>query len=308
MDLLADIGGTNARIAFREPGAVPDRVYLRRTADYPSLETLLLDVMREAGAAPRRAALAVAGPVTGDVVSLTNLPWTFSALALRRDLNVVEMLIENDVAAMAWAIPGATGAELDALTPELSGVHGPKLIVAPGTGLGMAALVPTRRGRWVAVASEGGHAYAGPSPAIDRATRAAIWADDAMHTWEGLVSGVGLPRLFRQLGGAADTPPEQITARATAGDARALATMDAFARLLGAFAGDAAMILGARGGCYLAGGLIGSMGALFKPAPFVEGFRAKERFTGYVSTIPLYVVKLGFPALAGLGALLDALD
>src|SRR5262245_38793930 len=103
-DLVADIGGTNARVAFRNDGDLSE-AYLRRTADFPSLTALLRDVISEADAKPLRAALAVAGPITGDVVKLTNLPWEFSAEALRRELNLKTLLVENDVAAIAWSVP-----------------------------------------------------------------------------------------------------------------------------------------------------------------------------------------------------------
>ena len=305
MDLLADIGGTNARIAFRADNRLLEPVHLRRTADFPSLGALLKHVIADAGAKPTRAALAVAGPVVGDHIRLTNLPWSFSAPGLAGELGVERLAVENDVAAMAWAVAEARAEDVVTLTPGVAPGAGSKIVVAPGTGLGMAALAPAGKGRWIAVPSEGGHAYAAPSPALTPEQRRAIWTEGRVHSWEDLVSGIGLPRLYQCLGGGPGVPSETISARAAAGEAAARATLDAFSSLLGAFAGDAAMIAGARAGCYIAGGLLPSLGAQFRTDLFLTGFRAKERFTDYVSTIPVFMLKHPHAALLGLAYFLD---
>lgn len=304
LDLLADIGGTNARVVFRDEAASP--VHLRRTADFPGLEALLADVVAEAGARPRRIALAVAGPVTGDDISLTNLPWRFSARALAAHFGA-SVVIENDVAAAAWALAALDSRQLLPLTETAAQPEGAKVVVAPGTGLGVAALVPDRRGGWCAVASEGSHAGFASPHCLAADDRAALKACDA--SWEDLVSGIGLPRLYRALGGnAAVDTPEAVTERATDREALAVRTLDMFSLLLGAFAGDAALMFAGRGGCYLAGGLLASLGDLFKPDLFLKGFHDKDRFRDYISAIPVYRVVHPQPALVGLGVMLDRIE
>ncbi len=303
MDLLADIGGTNARVAFRDASGALSHIHLRRTADFPALAALLADVAREAGAAPRRVALAVAGPVTGDEVALTNLPWRFSAQALAADLGAQEIVVENDVAAIAWALTALETSHIAALTGVKPGA-GAKVVVAPGTGLGIGALVPDRRGGWCAAASEGSHAGLALPACLAGRDRSALASCNV--SWEDVVSGMGLPRLYRALGGdAAIDTPEAVTARATDKDALAARTLDVFSLLLGAFAGDAVLMFAGRGGCYLAGGLLPSLGALFAPAMFLKGFGDKGRFSAYMAEVPVFRITHPQPALLGLSVLLD---
>jgi glucokinase len=304
MDLLADIGGTNARVTFRSATGAALPVFTRNTGKFPDLSALLQDVIAEVGMAPQRAAIAVAGPVTGEIVTLTNLPWTFSAPQLAVDLSVNRLIVENDVAAMAWALSTLTQHDVVPLTP------GPvttatKVLVAPGTGLGVAALAARGDRGWTVVASEGGHARFAPPPALAEAN--GLMTQSEGWSWEDLVSGSGLPRLYRVLDGP-DRPatPEAVTSLAFGGNPAAVRCMDIFCQLLGAFAGDMALVFGAKGGCYLAGGLIGSIGPLFKPDLFLAGFREKDRFGVYMADIPAVVVTHPHPALAGLAARLDA--
>jgi glucokinase len=305
MDLLADIGGTNARIAFRTGAAIAMPPYLRRTADFPSLAALLRDVLAEVGAEIKQAALAVAGPVSGDHIRLTNLPWQFSTADLAQSLAVDRLVVENDVAAMAWALPALGSEHIEPLTPHINTNSGPKVIVAPGTGLGMAALAPDRRGGWIAVAGEGGHAGVALPPGLSTDV-AALHGREGGWSWEDLLSGVGLPRLYKALGGqpSVDTP-EGVTTRAAAKETLALRAMDLFSHLLGAFAGDVALMFAARGGCYIGGGLLPSIGPLFKPALFLESFCDKDRFSDYMKSISVHLLTHPYPALVGLGVLLD---
>jgi glucokinase len=299
-DLLADIGGTNARIAFRGSQGLGD-VHLRRTADFSSLKVLIADVIAAEKTTPLRAALAVAGPVTGDTVKLTNLPWEFSAGALKRELSLDALLVENDVAAIAWS--ALTTKKLSLLRAGTA-AHAPRLVIAPGTGLGMAALVPIDERRWTVVASEGGHAYAGPSPALDRADAQKLWRDDARLSWEELLSGDGLLMLYRRDASRAATPAE-VTALAQSGDRDALAAVELYARLLGACTGDMALIYGARGGCYVAGGVVPALGPLFRADAFTAGFLGKAKFESYLAPVPVYLMTDPYAALAGLTVLLD---
>jgi glucokinase len=308
-DLLADIGGTNARVAFRAGIEPIGRVYTRRSADFVTLSALLQDVITEHGTAPMRGALAVAGPVMGDHIRLTNLPWAFSASELAVQLGLSVLHLENDVAAIAWSLPGVVESDCLALTPEIQSPEGAKLVIAPGTGLGIAGLIPGHRpGRWIAVPGEGGHAFAALSPVLLPEERAALSRSPRSYSWEDLISGIGLPHLYGLMEGAAGATAEDINARAARGESHALRTLALFARLLGACAGDMALILGASGGCYIGGGLVAALGALFDPALFIAGFRAKDRFTDYVTRIPIYLLKNQYTALAGLAARLDQQD
>ncbi len=300
IDLIADIGGTNARVAFRASGAPWTKVHLRQAGDFPSLEALLDNVIAEAGTAPTRAAIAVPGPVSGDAIQLTNLPWRIERSALGRKIGVSSIAIVNDLEAVALSLPHLTGD--DAVTWRAGQeTRAARVIVAPGTGLGVSASVPYGE-TWTAVPSEGGHVQAGMPRSTPERMRT-LW--HARPSWEDLLSGSGLLRIHRALGAEAATPAE-VTARAERGDAQALEAIGFFSELFGACAGDMAIIFGAKGGCYIAGGVVPALGKLFDVSRFVAGFSDKGAYGDYVNAIPLRLISHPYPALVGLAALVDA--
>lgn len=301
-DLVADIGGTNARVAFRTGGRL-SAPHLRLTADFSSVKDLLADVIREAHVKPHRAALALAGPITGDHIKFTNLPWSFSGQALARDLGVEQLFLENDVAAVAWSLPQMQAADLSILRNGAP-ARAPKIVIAPGTGVGMSALAPIGEDHWTVVNSEGGHAYAASEVIGPLAPK--IWHEGAPLTWEQLLSGDGLLMTYRQTARTINAKaPADVTALAKSGDGDALNALEIYAKLLGACAGDMAMIFGARGGCYIAGGIVPAFGELFPIHAFESGFLSKGNFRSYVDPIPVLVITDPYPALQGLGYLLD---
>lgn len=303
IDLLADIGGTNARIAFRKDCVPWPQVFLRRTADFASLEALLADVIAEAGATPTRALIAVPGPVTGEAVKLTNLPWAFARAELADVLSVPRLTVLNDLEAVAWSLPYLASGDIVTWRSAAAG-SGARVVVAPGTGLGVSALAP-HGATWTVVASEGGHALA-VMPRGTPSPLRALWR--AAPSWEDLLSGGGLLRIYQAVAGrktAAATPAE-VTALAQANDTAALDAVGFFSELLGACAGDMAMIFGAKGGCYIAGGVVPALGPLFDVARFIAGFSDKGSYGSYVDTIPLALIAHPYPALVGLAALMDA--
>lgn len=304
IDLLADIGGTNARVAFREDGEPRPHVFLRRAADFTSLDALLADVIAQAKTRPTRALVAVPGPVAGEAIKLTNLPWEFERGALARHLGVPSLGIANDLEAVAWSLPHLASGDIvtwRAAAPSA----GARVVVAPGTGLGVSALVP-HGGTWAAVPSEGGHALAVmPRAAPPRAQT--LWRAGP-PSWEDLLSGNGLLRIYQALAATRKiaASPADVTARAENGDPEALEAIGFFSELLGGCAGDMAMIFGAKGGCYIAGGVVPALGKLFDAARFIAGFSDKGSYRPYVDTIPINLISHPYPALVGLAALMDA--
>ncbi|MCC6914805.1 MAG: glucokinase [Rhodospirillaceae bacterium] len=303
VDLLADIGGTNARIAFRKDREPWRHVFLRRAADFDSLETLLTDVIAEAGETPTRALIAVPGPVNGETVKLTNLPWKFERGALARHIAVPSLAIANDLEAVAWSLPHL--ARGDIVTWRAGHpTGGARTVVAPGTGLGVSALTP-HGNTWTAVPSEGGHALA-VMPRAAPPRLQILWRTNPC--WEDLLSGGGLHRIYQALAGATKgaASPAEVTGLAEAGDATALEAIGFFSELLGGCAGDMAMIFGAGGGCYIAGGVVPALGKRFDVARFMAGFSDKGPYGPYVDAIPLHLISHPYPALVGLAALFDA--
>jgi glucokinase len=183
-------------------------------------------------------------------------------------------------------------------------------VIGPGTGLGVAGVVETRHG-WVALPGEGGHATLSAGDDFEAAVLAWVRREHAHVSAERLLSGIGLPVLYRAVAavtGQADEglPAEQVVDRGVAGtDATASKTLDTFCDFLGAFSGNVALILGARGGVYIGGGIVPRLGERFFASRFRERFEAKGRFEAYLSPIPTALITDTLAALSGAALAVD---
>lgn len=308
--LIGDIGGTNARFAvMRRPGEITD-IRVLRCADYPSISDAIAAYLTGLHGDIRLGVIAIANPVDGDEIRMTNHHWAFSVKCLAASLGFRHLIVVNDWQALAMAIPGLRPGERvrlgDAGSPR-PGVIG---LIGPGTGLGVSYLVPVRNG-WQAQATEGGHVSLAPT---DRRQSAVL---DTLHehyphiSAERLLSGLGLPLLHRtlcQLDGIVAQPLDAaglVRAAVDGDDPQARETFALFSHWLGSVAGNLALTLGCQGGVYLGGGVIGRLGKLFDVERFRYGFEAKGRFADYLRQIPTFLVTAEFPALSGAAALLD---
>lgn len=300
--LLADVGGTNARFALQAPHGKPDSVRKVRTDDFKSLEEAIRDYLTRAGVRPERAAIAVASPVTDDKIEMTNHPWSFSVAALRDALGVTELRVVNDFEAVAMSLPRLDVAELHQVGGGAATPDAPLAVIGPGTGLGVAALVQG----W-AVPTEGGHVTMPACDEREAEMLARIRARLGHVSAERVLSGMGLQNLYRALGPDMEPlEPDEISARALDGsDARAAAALEMFCAMLGTVAGNLALTLGARGGVYIAGGIVRRFAEFFARSAFRERFEDKGRFREYLAPIPVWIIGTENPALIGLAALLD---
>jgi glucokinase len=310
--LLGDIGATNARFALADAAGGIERLRVLACADHPSLAAAIAAYLAEAGLAapPQQAALAVAAPVSGDTVRLTNHPWSFGIDGLQRQLALTRLVIVNDFVANALAVPRLRPQDRLAVGGGAAAGDAPIGVLGPGTGLGVSALVPTPTG-FIALASEGGHATMAPADAQESAVLDCLRRRFAHVSAERVLSGQGLVNLYAALAELAGVPaqpftPAEITDRAI-GESEPLvrATLDLFCAMLGTVAGDLALTLGARGGIYIAGGIVPLLGERFAESGFRRRFEAKGRFHAYLAAIPTYVVTHPVPALLGLATLLD---
>jgi glucokinase len=173
--LLADIGGSNSRFALANSAARPERILVIDNDTVVDLEGAVARYLEETGARPRAATLAVAGPIDGEDIALTNRAWRFRRSDFSRRFGFSHLRVVNDFEAIAWALPSLGAAEtrpLGSPSAAKGKASGVKLVLGPGTGLGVAALLPAD-GRWHVVASEGGHAAFGASAGRGRGVRAA---------------------------------------------------------------------------------------------------------------------------------------
>lgn len=309
--LIADIGGTNARFALlRHAGDQPKTPRRLLCADYAGV----VDAARAyLGAAGRPdlggAVIAVAGPVTGDDFTLTNNGWRIDTREIRSALGIADLHVVNDFAAQAMAIPTLGDGDVRQLGPGIPKAGEPAAAIGPGTGLGVASLV--RCGdEWRAIQGEGGHVTFSPVTDREMAVSAAVRERFGHCSAERLFSGPGLTVLYETLGSIDGTPadtsrqPAEIVARALrGGDARASEAIDLFVAGLATTAGNLALTLGAAGGVYLCGGVLPRLGAALDARAFRDRFEWKGRFSGYLASIPTFLVTTEEPALRGLAVL-----
>ncbi|MEX0960917.1 MAG: glucokinase [Burkholderiales bacterium] len=309
--LLADIGGTSARFALSRDGRV-DQQQTQRCSESPGLLEAARSYLDLVGASPTQAAFAVAAPVLGGQVKMTNSAWTFSIEATREALGLERLLVVNDFTALAHAIPMLGQHELRQVGEGSAARGAPVGVIGPGTGLGVSGLIPVGD-RWAVLQGEGGHCSFAPRSNREDALLRVLRARFGHVSFERLASGPGLSNIYQalcELDGAApvELPPEAVTAAAQDGsDQRAEETLDLFCAALGTAAADLALAIGARAGVYIGGGIVPRLGERFAKSPFRERFEDHGRFSAYLAGIPTFVIIAEHPpALRGLAALLDS--
>lgn len=308
--LVADIGGTNARFGLvQTPGGPVSAVERLAVSAYPgpaeAVRSYLAGASGDSGVGlrPRHAAIAVATAVVGDRVAFTNSAWSFSIAALRDALGVDSLTVLNDFEALALSLPRLQPHQVRAESP-LPPPRGTLAVIGPGTGLGVGAVVQTAAG-WSALPGEGGHATLAAADDFDAALLAFVRREHQHVSAERLLSGLGLPLLHRAVAAVAGHRHEplevhELVSRGTGGsDPACAATLDAFCALLGGFAGNVALTVGARGGVFIGGGIVPRLGEGFFASRFRERFEAKGRFRAYLSAIPTAVIVDTLAALGG---------
>jgi glucokinase len=309
--LTADLGATNARFALIGPGGIMEPRILS-CSDHETLGQAARSYLAEVGPAERpvTAAFAVASPVFGDFVKMTNNPWSFSIAALKTELQLSRLEVINDFTAQALAIPLLGPGDRRQIGRGEPRAAAPIGVLGPGTGLGMASLVPGRAG-WMPLPGEGGHATMPPAEPRESRVLDLLREDYGHVSAERVLSGMGLSNLHRALSRLSGRESErldaaEVTARAETGnDSVSKETVAMFCAMLGTVAGNLALTLGAFGGIYIAGGIVPRLGDRFDASEFRDRFEAKGRFRDYLARIPTYVITHPFPAFLGLQAVLE---
>ncbi|MEQ8495307.1 MAG: glucokinase [Gammaproteobacteria bacterium] len=299
--LIGDIGGTNTRLALADAAGCGDTARYDNAA-VGTLEACLDDYLRRGGllAADLDLLLAVAAPVSGDCVRLTNLDWLLDGAVLGARFGFRAVRFVNDFVALAWAVPALAAADSVAIGGGAARPDAPVLVLGPGTGFGASLWLP----HGGALASEAGHALISAVSDEELALLERVCAQlGAPPSIEQLVSGPGLERLYRVLGG----PPADaatVYAAALAGDDDiALAALGHFHAFAGIAARNLALATGARGGVYLAGGILPRAPAALRRSRFRERFETPAPLPGYLEAIPTRLVVHPEPALLGLARL-----
>lgn len=318
--LAGDVGGTNTRLAIYPAGELTEpllqRVY--PSAEFPGLEPIVLRFMAEAkDALPhvevRRGGFGMAGPADGAVVKFTNLPWVVRTDDLAKACALDRVVFVNDFVAICHAVPHLHADQLFQLGGGVPDANAPKAVLGAGTGLGVGFLVRSGAG-YRAVASEGGHVGFAPRDARQLRLAGFLQTERDGSYVENLLSGRGLENLYtflRDVEGVAETPATRaamdrndpaavISARGLAGaDPLCQQALQLFCAIYGAVAGTLALLVMARGGVYVAGGIAGHIRPLLAGPVFREAFEQHVRYTEFLRAVPRFLITHPQPGLLG---------
>jgi len=305
-DLLADLGGTNVRFALVPAGQyTPESIAKFRNKDYGSFEEAALAYLNDVGNPQlSKACIAVAAPVRGDEIQLTNHTWHLSAEPLRRQLALQQLLFVNDYLALAMALPDLEPSERIQIgdTGNLSSKN-TRLVIGPGTGLGVCSLL--RNGKYdVPMSGEGGHMFFPTRTTQEFELIQIVSPESSGASAEWLLNGGGLERLHTGLAQLSGGPvesirAEEITQQALAGDPECIETLNLYCKFLGRATGDYALAYGATGGVFLGGGILRNFPEFLEASPFRSEFEDKGVMRGYVQDIPTFLITASDKTLWG---------
>lgn len=313
--VAVDIGGTHARFAIAtigEGGAITleDPVTLH-TEDHASFQTAWEDFReRKGGVLPEAVSLAIAGPVGGEVIRLTNNPWIIRPALVKEKLGVERFSIVNDFEAVAYAVAAVDESHfLHLAGPDQPlAKKGTISVIGPGTGLGVAHLWRDGQGGYHVQATEGGHVDFAPVDSIDDAILARLRKRHTRVSAERVVAGPGIVEIYHTLAAmerrsVSELDDVEIWTLGTSGeDSLAAAAVDRFCLSLGSVAGDIALAQGGFGGVVIAGGLGYRIRDTLLRSGFSERFRFKGRYEQLMASIPVKLITHPQPGLFGAAA------
>ena len=322
--LVGDVGGTNARFALLDSDGRLYSSSTLRTDDFPSLAEAIRTYLAEHDLEQvEAAAIAVATPVVGDSVKLTNNHWSFSIEKTRVELAIQRLHVVNDFTALALSVPHLPEDELTKIGGGEAVTDHAMAVIGPGTGLGVSGLIPCGS-HWTALQGEGGHVSLGVRTPREYAVYEHLTKRFRHVSAERFLSGPGLVNItnaLREIDGlpAHEYSPADVTLwgmesfeHATSGNDKTLSAEHAgceealqiFCQILGSCAGNLVLTLGAEGGVYIGGGVVPRLGEFFVQSDFRREFEAKGRMQGYLEKVPSYVIHSPYPALIGAAQLL----
>jgi len=305
--LIGDIGGTNARFSLlNDANAEPRPFPIIQTAKFPTIdEAIQQSVLDKTSMQPRSAILAIAGPINGDEIPLTNCPWIVRPKDMLANLGFEDVVVVNDFEAQALAV-ASLGDEHQVKIGRGEILQGhSKVVLGPGTGLGVAGLVHALHA-WIPVPGEGGHVDLGPRSERDFEVFPHIERIEGRISAEQILCGRGLAGLYQAICAADGVEPKfsdpaDVSTNGLSGqDRQAAEAVSLFATYLGRVAGDMACIFMARGGVYLAGGIPQKILPALQRPEFRAAFEDKAPHNALMATIPTYVMTHPLAALAGL--------
>lgn len=311
LTLVGDVGGTNCRFALaeRNPQGTIELHHSERFAvgDFSNFHDAVKGYLDAQKLTPKKAAFAFAGPKFGDEIRMTNVDWVVSESSLNEKFGFDDVVVLNDFVAMANGATVIPDDGFDVLLPGKVNYNKPIAVMGPGTGLGISCIIPGQPLR--IVPTEGGHTAFAPQNAFEQEILTHQLGLMPYVSAESLISGPGIPRLYRAICAIRDevatlSKPEEIVAAAQA-DPKSAArlTVVTFCNLLGGFAGNAALTMGASGGVVLGGGVSRHIAPFFDQSEFKERFKSRGRGSFFVKDVPVRLITIDFVALYGAAAM-----
>lgn len=312
-NLIADIGGTNARFALLEEGSQTPIETMNLVCDHYSgpVDAIRAYLDLKSQVKPRNAAIAVATAITDDNLKLTNNAWHFSIEETRKALDVAHLKVINDFTALSLAVPHLSSDQCVKIGNGDEIVDGVKAVIGPGTGLGVSAVIP-HNGNWLPLESEGGHVSYGPFNDREAQIIQKIKSEMDHVSAETLVSGSGLSLLYKTIAKLEGVDVNTLDAEDVSVSALnqscpiAVEALSVFCEILGTVAGNLALTMGARGGVYIGGGIVPKNLDFFVSSNFQKRFEKHGRFTEYLSKIPINIITDEYPAFLGVAASLKS--
>ncbi len=310
--LVGDVGGTNCRFAFAELSAqgTIDLHHSERFSvkDFPDFNTAVNSYLVSQAIKPARAAFAFAGPKFDDEIKMTNIDWIVSESDLRKTFGFETVVVLNDFVAMANGATVVPDDGFEVLMPGKVNYNKPVAVLGPGTGLGISLIVPGNPLR--ILPTEGGHVSFSPQNELERDVLLHQLNETSYVSVESLISGPGLLRLYNAICAINGQDclcrkPDEIVAAAEA-NPKSLArqTVVTFCNILGGFAGNAALTMGASGGVVLGGGVSRHISPFLEESEFKTRFRERGQGAWFVKEIPVRLIKAHFVALYGAAAMI----
>ncbi|TKI02949.1 glucokinase [Martelella alba] len=306
--LVGDVGGTNARLALCDVdnGAV-SHIHTYSSKDYDTLEAVITRYLAGQNIAVSEACIAIACPITGDRVEMTNNPWSFSIREMKAHLGLARLEVINDFTAVSMAVPMLGAGDIEQFGGGPAKEGHPIAVYGAGTGLGVCHLIH-QADRWISLPGEGGHVDFAAGSEEEIRVLSVLYKERGHVSTERVLSGPGLVNLYRGLMLADGRTPEelrpsQVTDMAVDGsnaDCRRALAM--FCDILGRFGGNLALNMATFGGVYIAGGIVPRFKDFFRASGFRDAFEAKGRFKHYLASIPVFLITHEQPGLLGAGA------
>jgi glucokinase len=311
INLVADIGGTNLRIGMTDNNGEISTLSVYQCSDYAGLAEIVADyiAVNDLSDLVINACFAIACPVEQDLIVMTNLPWQFSKLELQKSLGLNTLLFINDYTAIAHAVPYLNEDQKVKVGGGKVQLEKPISICGPGTGLGVANVIPSDNG-WISLGGEGGHVDFAPINNLETQILQFLLTRYEHVSYEQLLSGLGLEQIYQALMHIRGEEAKAYSAQDISEKAlnkncdiceQALAQ---FCSILGSFAGNLALTMASFGGVYIAGGIVPRFIEYFKNSNFRSRFEAKGRFVAFNRTIPTFVITESQPGIIGASAYL----